>query len=206
MTLKFFSLMIILTLISVSTLADDTTGSFTEDTDNDAPSYFGWYEGTIVSPLVDVTFDVDVLDIDNSSTELTVDMFYSNDTFAVDNNTINLVYHSLVSANTYKYLYVMTGLPHDTYYKFYYRINDGFTNVEKPVNYYLGTYFDVQWFDAYVPPGGSPKPPTTTLPISETQVGVGIQNIIDQIPFLLLILIPLIGLLIARKKYEDYFN
>lgn len=196
--------------IIVAQAQDDySSGSFEQDSDNDAPTFISWYDSTsLITPLQSVNFNVTIQDIDNSSGDLTVLLYYSDNSFASDNNSQTLVYFS-GTGNVYNYNYTFSGQSAGTYLEYYYNVYDGETRVYQPAAYLSGIYFDIQWDTALVPPSGGGKRPTTTTTTETTTTipagGLGdfIIFITQPLFFIFLLLILIIYIYRKKKKREE---
>ncbi len=133
-------------LVWISTAhAVDSEGSFEISTVNDPPYIVDWYHNTtLIEPGTDVLFHATVWDIDNTSDELTVTLWYSNDTFMYDNNSVTMVFSKETSPDYYRYNYTIDG-PNEGIYSYYYEATDGEFTDYKPAGYNVGVYFDIQW-------------------------------------------------------------
>lgn len=181
---------------------DTSKGEFQIDTDNDAPSFTLVFDSTsLITPLQDVVFWAIIEDIDNTSTELTVTLYYSDDSFVLNNVSQSMSYESSPSANNYRYNYTMTGQPAGTYYQYYYQVEDGYSIVKSgnPI------YYDIQWD---VSPtagggqkGGQPDEPTPADVVADEE-GIKIKDINIQIALMTLIAIGLI--IIGGRQYVKY--
>jgi len=186
-------------------LEDDTsTGDFQFDSDNDAPSFSAWYDSTtLIQPEHNITFEVTVYDIDNSSGELTVYLWYSSDTFGVSNVSQIMAYSSNPNTNTYEFVFEMdgTGKTEGTYYSYYYNVFDGETTVYQPAAYQSGIFFDIQWDNPPSGPSGRQDtgvPDVTTVPAEP--VAIDDMNIVISGGTLLLGFILVMGI----KIYDKY--
>jgi len=146
---------------SVYAQDDDSDGSFEVDTDNDAPSFADFLDQQdAVGPYIDLVVYATILDIDNSTTELNVTFWYSNDTFISNNISVIMAYISNPSTNQYYFTHTLTGQADQTYYQYYYMVDDGNTTVKEDDS---GTYFSVQWLKTGS--GGSPGMPAGEVPV-----------------------------------------
>lgn len=110
---------------------------------NDSPIFIDWYETDIlIDPFEDVTFYADVFDVDNTSGQLTITLYYSEDSFSSQNFSVSMSYDSKISANTYRYNYTMNGRPSGTYMQYYYQAFDGENRVNEDNT---GFFYDIQW-------------------------------------------------------------
>ena len=129
-------------LLSVNAFDDTSKGDFEVDTVNDAPVFVAWHDSDIIlPPLTDELFFATISDVDNDSTELTVTLYYSDDNFAVMNDSETLVYFESPAPNQYNFSYNFPGQTGGTYYEYYYQVEDGFSRIKKPPSGYL----DIQW-------------------------------------------------------------
>ena len=110
---------------------------------NDPPSFSTVYEGTEwITPLENVTFWAIIVDIDNTSGELTTTIYYSNDSFVSHNESVTMSYNDTISADTYRFIYEWEGESSNTYYDYYYQVFDG-ENIVQETN--GGLYYNIQW-------------------------------------------------------------
>jgi len=183
------------------------TGSFTHDTDNDAPLFASWYDSTtLIDPDADVLFYVVIYDIDNSSTELNVTLYWSDDSFGAINRSHNMAFSNSPSTNNYRYTYLFPGKPLGTYYQYYYVVNDGANTVYQPAAYLSGIYFDIQWDAPYVPSGGPAPIGTTTTEDTSVPLavdGVGNFIIVISTPLVFGGVLLILGIYIYKKKQEE---
>lgn len=136
-------LLFVFSLVIVKAEDDNTTGDFNLDTVND-PSYFVDVFNTtaLISPLTDVDFYAIVLDVDNTSAQLNITLFYTFSSFAVENYSLDMVYASTTEPNTYRFEYTFTGQLHGTYLLYYFSAFDGANRVNEDNS---GFYFDLLW-------------------------------------------------------------
>lgn len=164
-------IIVILSLLFINpVLADDSDGSFDLDYVNDAPSFSAWYDSTtLIQPEHNVTFEVTIQDIDNTSGELTVYLWYSSDIFGVSNISQIMYYSSNPSPDNYEFVYEMdgTGKVHGTYYSYYYNVYDGYNTIYQPTAYVSGIFFDIQWDNPPSDGGGVWKPPVEDILIED---------------------------------------
>jgi len=188
---------------SVLSQEDSSIGDFQVDTDNDPPFFVDWLDQEdTVSPYTSVLFYATILDIDNSSTELNVTLWYSNDSFSSVNVSVSMSYDSHPAANQWHFTYTFPGQAADTYYKYYYTVFDGNTTVKEDDN---SNYYDIQWLK--VASGG-----TAYDPPGETPVGVSPEIIINPdvvlgaslIAFILCSLFVILGYDKSRKIRGSY--
>lgn len=108
------------------------------------PTFSAWYDPTsLLDPFADALFYVVIYDVDNSSDEINITLFYSVDTFGIHNVSQQMAFSNSPAANTYRYTYNMLGKPAGTYYQYYYQANDTTFVRKKPSE--AGVYFDIQW-------------------------------------------------------------
>jgi hypothetical protein len=161
------SLVIIFFLFSsltfVFAIDDSTIGILEFDNINDYPIFMEVYETErLVQPNVAATFYAEIWDSDNVTTELNVTLYYSTNDFLLDNLSVTMDYISNVSANTYRYEYLMTGKPFGTYMNYYFTVNDSLNMVREPLITDTPDTYSVQW--SYEPvtikrvDGYSPEP------------------------------------------------
>jgi hypothetical protein len=150
--LLFFSIGIV-----IANDDDNVTGYLAlSNVANDSPIFMEWYETeTLIDPFVDVTYYAEVFDIDNTSGQLTITLYYSEDSFSGQNLSVSMSYISKVSANTYRYEYTMTGRPSGTYMQYYYQAFDGENRVKEDNS---GFFYDIQWSVPAVVIDHKPKP------------------------------------------------
>lgn len=161
-----------------SVVADDDTseGDMALDLDNDAPIFIQWYEATvIIDENLPILFTAIIQDIDNTTAELNVTLYYSSDLFVTDNNSISMIF----DAGLVSYQYQFPGQPGITTYKYYYTVFDGTTLVRKPTT--AEYYFDIQWGLAIRFDGPSRRP---TI----------FERVLPDLPLLLLVLLSLLFL------------
>lgn len=152
-SLFLFSLIVIYGLVSVLSTDDYSTGSFEQDTDNDPISIVALLDQEdVVRPNVNVEFYATVYDIDNDSAEITVTLWYSNDTFTVYNISQSIVFSSNPAVNQYRFTYNFTGQADGVYLQYYYTAFDGNTTARKDNS---GLFYDIEW--RKVGAGGSPR-------------------------------------------------
>lgn len=135
--------MLSLPVFSVLAIDDDTIGNFNL-VEGNAPIIAGWFEtDDVFSPYADVTFNATVIDLDNTSDELTVKLFYSVDSFDTTNISIDMVFDSEIIAGTYYYELDFSGMAENTYIEYYYWVTDGnFTDREPAIG---EPYLSIQW-------------------------------------------------------------
>lgn len=118
--------------------------------DNDAPPSFvsvfdstesGWISW-IVESDTNVTFWAIIEDIDNTSIELNVTLYYSSDVFITHFLSANLTFVSSPQMNQYQFEYEMSGQEKGTYYQYYYQGFDGETKIKDDNS---GLYYVIQW-------------------------------------------------------------
>lgn len=177
---------------------DDSRGDMALDLDNDPPVFIEWEEATaIVTENLDFLFYVVIEDIDNTSSELNVTLFYSNNLFVSDNNTINMTYESSPATNQYRFIYWFSGQPAVTTYDFYYVAFDGETQVRKPTT--EGYYYNIQWGTAVRPDGFERYP--RRIPLIEW-IGVNLPLML----FAMLTVVMLFSsmfILVHQRRTED---
>ena len=83
-----------------------------------------------------------MVDVDNTSGELTLTIYYSNDSFVSHNESVTMSYNDTISADTYRYIYEWDGEPANTYYDYYYQVFDGEHTVKENNS---GLYYDILW-------------------------------------------------------------
>lgn len=138
-----FFVILLIGVFSGVAIDDNSLGDLLMDTVADPPSFVDWYETTeLIYPTTDVSFFAEVLDIDNSSGQLTVTLYYTYSNFATQNISFTMSYVSLVALQTYRFEYTFTGMPDGTYLTYYYHAFDG-TNIVKEDN--SGLFYDIQW-------------------------------------------------------------
>lgn len=156
--IAFCFLLFIITPIVITIADDDSSGSFQYDGDNDAPVFIDVYDSSsLIYSNINTTFFAVIQDYDNSTTELTVKLHYSANSFSTTNN-ISLSYHSLYAIDQYRYNYTFAGQSGGTYYEYYYSVYDGNNTVYENNT---GLFYDIQWETAIVPSsgGGTPDDP-----------------------------------------------
>ena len=132
---------------------DQSTGTFEHDLDNDPPVIEDWYEPEdIVEPDLDILLWVTFQDIDNTSGQMSVIAFASNDSFVLDNNSLAMAFFETTGNNTYRFVLWFDGQENGVEYDFYFSVYDGETRVRRPL---APTYVTVQWVDTTI---------TTTTP------------------------------------------
>ncbi len=160
---------------------DDTAiGNFLASLEgNESGTFLNYYDPhTLIDPYADVVFYTLIEDPDNTSDEITVTMFYSNDTFVSDNRSTVMMYSGEPEPDQYQYVTAWTGEPDNTVYHFYYKSYDGKNTVRKDDN---GDYFDITW--------GLPRKPPSTNPIKlPTEVAKALEEIITEAMPLIIIL------------------
>ena len=136
-------LLLVFSLFTVKAQDDNSTGNFNLDTVND-PSFFIEVFDTaeIIYPNTDVDFHAIVLDIDNTSAQVLITLYYTYSTFSTQNISVIMPYVSTGDPNTYRFEYTFTGKSAGTYLTYYYQAYDG-TNIVKEDN--SGFYYDIQW-------------------------------------------------------------
>lgn len=145
---------------------DNSIGSFTTDIGNDSPVFQAWFEtDELISPLDNVLFETDITDIDNSSVQLNVSLFYTFSSFIYANYSVNMSFASLRTEydnQTYRFEYDFSAQASGTYMYYYYQVYDGFSTVQKGIP----AYFEIQWS---FPPVTieRPLPPDTTYKRAE---------------------------------------
>lgn len=108
------------------------------------PSFTSWYDPTtLLDPYANALFYAVIYDLDNTSDEINVTLFYSLDGFGANNVSVEMNFADSPAENTYRYTYLMLGEPQGTYYQFYYQANDTTFIRKKPSE--AGVYFDIQW-------------------------------------------------------------
>ena len=158
---SLITLSVVLIILSFQIpVVSDSIGDFELDPFNDPPIFIDWYDSaTLIPPDNSVTFHVLFNDIDNSSSELTVYLFYSNDSFAIYNNSYTMNFALENPRDTFRFTYLWPGQPYGTYFQYYYVLFDGSNYVKKPNE--IGVYLDIQWDFAIQDPGapadGYPK-------------------------------------------------
>lgn len=147
--------------------SDSITGDFeTINTVNDPPIFTEWYEtATKIPPDEDILFFAIINDPDNSSDELSITLYYSNDSFVANNQSAAMVYSNEPSFRHFNFTYFFIGQPLGTVLQYYFQAADGGTPVKKP----LVTFFEVEWGIGAV---------TDELPVNERRVGVVSEIII----------------------------
>jgi hypothetical protein len=145
-----FILLIIIMVPVYQTLGNSTdpaTGTVTlTGAANDPPMIVDFYEPvSIVSANENVTFFCLLYDLDNSSNELNVTLFYSVNSFATVNNSVNLTFNYSPETDYYRFDYEIAGQPPNTLWQFYYMAYDGETRVYEPTNYVSGDFLWIQW-------------------------------------------------------------
>lgn len=125
--------------------ADDSIGDFDLITAENNPFILlNWfYTEDIIDPLVDVEFNVTVYDEDNTSDELSVKLYYSDDVFSSTNVSVALVFDEEISPHNYTYLYVISGQVANVKIYYYYIVYDGLTLERKPD--LSDEFYDVLW-------------------------------------------------------------
>ncbi len=179
---------------------DESKGTVLFDFDNDPSTFESWWDSDVlVIPLQNVSFWAIVEDIDNTSTELTITLYTSNDSFNLDNNSYSMVFLQEVSPNNYKFNYTFTGQPDGTYLHYYYQVYDGETYVEEDNS---GLFYDIQWqvVAIVLPPGGPARPRTTT--VDEEKRAMIVRDMNMQVVIITLVLGSLIVL--GVKQYIKY--
>jgi hypothetical protein len=162
--LLFFSIGIV-----IANEEDNVTGYLAlSNIANDSPIFTDWYNTSVlIDPFIDVSFYAEVFDIDNTSGQLTITLYYSEDSFNSQNLSVSMNYISKVSANTYRYNYTMTGRPDGTYMQYYYQAFDGENRVKEDDS---GFYYDIQWLfpaitiDVPLPPDVDYERPIIEVP------------------------------------------
>lgn len=135
----------VVVIVHANPVIPTMTGDFQHDNDNDSPIFIEWYDAqSIINPLTDVVFFVIIQDIDNASDELIVDLYYSEYEFRIQNFSQSMSFISVVSVNTYRYEYLMSGKPEGTYMDYYFQVNDSSNVVRKPLIPATET-FSIQW-------------------------------------------------------------
>jgi len=169
---------------------DTSVGNFSLDIDNDPPVFIDWFDSqSIITPNDPITFWAIVEDVDNSSGELTVTLYYSNDSFNLINVSQTMTYVSSPDTYQHQFEYTMAGQTAGTYYQYYYQAYDGESYVKEDNT---GLYYDIQW--QTVDRGqGQPAVPTTEVPIEE------IIFRIDWLLILALIIILVVSVFAIRK-------
>jgi hypothetical protein len=122
---------------------DNSTGDLLMDTVPDPPSFIDVYNTTeLITPLTNVDFYAIVLDIDNTSAQLNITLFYTFSSFVAENYSLDMVYVSTIEPNTYRFEYTFTGQSHGTYLYYYFTAFDNTTLVKEDNS---GFYFDLLW-------------------------------------------------------------
>lgn len=196
MTLSFYGIFLIFCFVWISaSYAADSEGSFEISTVNDPPYIVDWYHNTtLIEPGTDILFHATVWDIDNSSDELTVTLWYSNDTFMYDNNSVSMVFYRETAADKYRYNYTIDG-PNGGIYAYYYEATDGEFIDYKPAGYDVGVYFYLQWITLI-----ETVPTTVTEPWNPSGWADSIGNWFLQIGFALFALSVFGALLVLLFK------
>ena len=142
--LFLFTLLLGIPIIIVNANSDTSTGDFEISVANDPPSFIDWYDPvTLLDPMADAPFFVIVYDQDNDSTGLNITLWYTNDSFATVNISVQMNFAISKAINTYKFTYNFPGEPQGTYYQYYYQAYDGYNLRKKPSE--LGVFLDIQW-------------------------------------------------------------
>ena len=186
---------------------DKVNGTFQYDTDNDAPTYQSWYDSTtLIDPYQDVLFYVVIEDIDNTSSELTVTLYYSNDSFGTYNISKSMSYASSPSTDNYRFTYLFPGEPLGTYYQYYYQVFDGDNYVEQPAAYASGILFDIQWDNPPSGDTGGGGEPMVSEPLEITTTTVAPPADIDDVNIIISGSTLLLGfvLILGVKLYMNY--
>lgn len=110
----------------------DTVYVFVTVAVNDPSVFTAWFETEeTVSPNEDVTFYVEIQDVDNISSELNITLFYSFTGFSAQNVSVNMTYDSTIDTNIHRFEYVFAGQDAGTVLYFYYMAFDGENYVYK---------------------------------------------------------------------------
>lgn len=185
--------------------SETASGNFTHDNDNDALFWILVYDSTdLVSPDSAVGFYGVISDIDNSTTQFTIILFYSANSFASTSN-YSMTYDSLYDIDQYRYNLTFPGQSGGTYYEYYYQAYDGNSTVTENNG---GLYYDVQWDDAPSGPGGGIRPPpddeeTTTTTTTERVAPISGDYITISFTGLVFGLIILLGIKQYLDTHED---
>lgn len=175
-------------------VSDSTLGQWSGDIINDAPSFISWLNQTaLVSVNIDVLFYTTVTDIDNTSAEVATTLYYSNDSFVLDNQSAVLVFSQESPLDYFYSTYNFAGQSEYSYFEYYYSTYDGETRIREPS---LGVYFDIQWGSPpQVGPGGGVWDETTTIPEGvdiDVVTKLGLSSFAFNL-FLLLVILLVIG-------------
>lgn len=138
---------------------------FLDSPANDPPVFIDWFETTEAqTPDEDVLVHAEIYDVDNTSGQLTVYMFYSTDDFLTHNISAPMTFNNSNGLHYYTFTVLVAGQPSGTYYQYYFTAFDGTTRVREPST--VGTYLEFQW---YYPGGDNPGGglETTTVPVPE---------------------------------------
>ena len=121
---------------------DSSIGNLTYDTVNDAPVFIDVYNTSdLITPNEDVLFYAVIQDIDNTSAQLNVTLYYSYSIFNFENHSFEMSYASLEALQTYRFEHNFVGKTSGTSIIYYYQVFDGETIVRE--GYPL--YYDLQW-------------------------------------------------------------
>lgn len=188
-------LLVILPIGLGSAIEDWSEGQFLQNsTGNDAPYFISWYETSeLITPLVDVEFYASVFDIDNSTTEINITVYYTFSTFAYENLSVDLVYDSNPLPHIYLYDYLFFGQVDVTTMRYYYQAYDGENIVRKG----YPTYFEITW---------SYPPVTIERPLpADVDYEVPFEFTLDHVIFLFIGLFVLsLTVLFFMEKSKNY--
>lgn len=109
---------------------------------NDPPTFDSVFDALLHAPYVNATFWAIIVDVDNTSTELNVTLWYSTGNWDAHNESILLTYNDTVSTDHYRFVYEFQGQARGTYYDYYFTGYDGEFNITDNNN---GLYYSIQW-------------------------------------------------------------
>ncbi|KKN93621.1 hypothetical protein LCGC14_0194530 [marine sediment metagenome] len=121
---------------------DNITGTWQLDPNGFRP-VFTEYEDfpALIVPGEDALFQAKINDIDNSSAELSITIYSSNDTFSVYNDSTVMSFIIEDPADIFEFTFNWLGENASTYYDFYYVAFDGISYVRSS----NPSYYSIQW-------------------------------------------------------------
>ena len=110
---------------------------------NDPSIFSDWFNTTeSITADTSVIFYVELYDIDNISSELSIILYYTFSDFPTQNLSVSLSYVSLVATDTYRFEYTFAGQSDGTTILYYYQAYDGASYVKEDNS---GAFYDLDW-------------------------------------------------------------
>ena len=161
---------------------------------NDPPTFASVFDASqLYPPYENVTFWAIIADVDNSSNELNVTLWYSNDSWVTHNESIPMIYNDTVSADNYRFIYEFEGERQGTYYDYYYTGFDGEHNITDDNS---GLYYDIDWGVLGVYPGSSMFDPYHPANLVNKRA----TDLWNQFPVIFLSLVIVVGMVTLIRK------